>query len=340
MNQIDELKTRALQAIQQASDLEELEAIRVQYLGKKGELTSYLKQLGGLAPDDKKRMGQQLNQVKQAIQQAIAGKHEVLQLKAQKEQIERETVDVTLPGRRLPVGSVHPVTQVQQSIQAIFSALGYTFEQGPEVELDYYNFTALNIPEHHPARAMHDTFYTEDGHVLRTHMSPVQVRVMEQTKPPINMIAMGRVYRCDFDLTHTPMFHQCEGLVIDKNIDFSHLKGTIEHFLQTFFGQSLPVRFRPSFFPFTEPSAEVDMGCIQCQGAGCRVCEHSGWIEILGCGMVHPNVLSYSGLDPDYYSGFAFGMGIDRLAMLKYKIDDLRVLFDNDKRFLAQFKQG
>lgn len=340
MDQIDELKALALQAVQQTSDLEELEAVRIDYLGKKGKLTSYLKQLGKLSPDEKKQMGQKLNQVKQTIQSALADQKKYLQEKALHEQIERETVDVTLPGRRLPAGSIHPVTQVESDIQAIFACLGYTFEQGPEVESDYYNFTALNIPEHHPARAMHDTFYTDDSQVLRTHMSPVQIRVMEQTKPPINMIAMGRVYRCDFDLTHTPMFHQCEGLVVAEHVDFSHLKGTIEYFLQTFFGKSLALRFRPSFFPFTEPSAEVDMTCIQCHGEGCRVCEHSGWIEILGCGMVHPNVLSYSGLDAQQYSGFAFGIGIDRLAMLKYQIDDLRVLFENDIRFLSQFKQG
>lgn len=340
MGEIEQLQQSALQAIQNTDNLEDLEAIRVQYLGKKGELTSYLKQLGSLSPEDKKKLGQQLNHVKQIVQTAIGNRKDVLQQKALEEQIERETIDITLPGRRQPLGTVHPVTHVQTDIQAIFASLGYTFEDGPEVESDYYNFTALNIPEHHPARAMHDTFYTDDHQVLRTHVSPVQVRVMEQTSPPISMIAMGRVYRHDFDLTHTPMFHQCEGLVVDKNINFAHLKGTIEYFIQTFFGRSLAVRFRPSFFPFTEPSAEADMQCIQCQGKGCRVCEHSGWLEILGCGMVHPNVLSYSGLDPKEYSGFAFGIGIDRLAMLRYAIDDLRVLFDNDSRFLEQFKQG
>ena len=281
MGEVDQLQQKALQAIHNAESLDELETLRVHYLGKKGELTRYLKQLGNLEPEEKKALGQKLNQIKQQLQQVLNEQYQFLQQKALQQQIEQETIDVTLPGRREPIGAVHPVTHVQADIQSIFASLGYTFEEGPEVELDYYNFTALNIPEHHPARAMHDTFYTDDDSVLRTHVSPVQVRVMEQTQPPINMIAMGRVYRHDFDLTHTPMFHQCEGLVVDKHINFAHLKGTIEYFLQTFFGQSLAVRFRPSFFPFTEPSAEADMQCIQCQGNGCRLCEAVAWFILM-----------------------------------------------------------
>jgi phenylalanyl-tRNA synthetase alpha chain len=252
-------------------------------------------------------------------------------------QLNRETVDVTLPGRRHEHGGLHPVTRTIDRIQAIFKAAGYSVAVGPEIEDDYHNFGALNIPDHHPARAMHDTFYIDPGTVLRTHTSPVQVRVMEGSEPPYRMICPGRVYRCDSDITHTPMFHQVEGLLIDKSVSFADLRGTIEEFLQAFFEKELAVRFRPSYFPFTEPSAEVDMACVMCEGKGCRVCSHTGWLEVMGCGMVHPRVLELSGVDPQRFTGFAFGMGVERLAMLRYGVNDLRLFFENDLRFLRQF---
>jgi len=252
-------------------------------------------------------------------------------------QLSSEAIDVSLPGRRLSGGGLHPVSRTIERIQTIFKAAGYTVAVGPEIEDDYHNFGALNIPDHHPARAMHDTFYIDPGTVLRTHTSPVQVRVMEELDPPYRMICPGRVYRCDSDITHTPMFHQVEGLLIDKNVSFADLRGTIEEFLQAFFEKDLAVRFRPSYFPFTEPSAEVDMACVMCDGKGCRVCSHTGWLEVMGCGMVHPRVLESSGVDSQQFTGFAFGMGVERLAMLRYGVNDLRLFFENDLRFLRQF---
>ena len=272
------------------------------------------------------------------LNEQISERKETLQRAKIAAQLAAEALDVTLPGRREDLGALHPITRTIDRMAAYFGALGFEVVEGPEIEDDYHNFEALNIPAHHPARAMHDTFYFGDGRLLRTHTSPVQVRVMEQGKPPFRIIAPGRVYRCDSDLTHTPMFHQVEGLLVDKGITFADLRGTVAEFLRfTFEVEDLPVRFRPSYFPFTEPSAEVDVGCVSCGGDGCRVCSHTGWIEIMGCGMVHPKVLEAGGVDAEEYSGFAFGMGIERIAMLRYGVNDLRLFFENDTRFLSQF---
>ncbi len=296
-----------------------------------------MKSLGQLSADERPAAGAKINEAKNQVQDALNERKAALEKAAIDAQLAAETLDVTLPGRANQTGGLHPVTRTLERIEAIFAAVGYTVEEGPEIEDDYHNFEALNIPSHHPARAMHDTFYVDDTHVLRTHTSPVQVRTMENQKPPIRIICPGRVYRCDSDLTHTPMFHQIEGLVVDKGISFADLKGTVDEFLKSFFEADVPVRFRPSYFPFTEPSAEVDIGCTHCGGKGCRVCKQSGWIEIMGCGMVHPNVLSASGVDPEVYSGFAFGLGVERMAMLRYGVNDLRLFFENDLRFLKQF---
>jgi phenylalanyl-tRNA synthetase alpha chain len=327
----------ALSAIADSSDEKSLDQLRVDFLGKKGSLTELLKGLGKLAPEERPAAGEKINLAKNQIQQALDMRRDVLVQDALSKQLNRETVDVTLPGRRHEHGGLHPVTRTIDRIQAIFKAAGYSVAVGPEIEDDYHNFGALNIPDHHPARAMHDTFYIDPGTVLRTHTSPVQVRVMEGSEPPYRMICPGRVYRCDSDITHTPMFHQVEGLLIDKNVSFADLRGTIEEFLQAFFEKELAVRFRPSYFPFTEPSAEVDMACVMCEGKGCRVCSHTGWLEVMGCGMVHPRVLELSGVDPQRFTGFAFGMGVERLAMLRYGVNDLRLFFENDLRFLRQF---
>ncbi|HHH46450.1 MAG TPA: phenylalanine--tRNA ligase subunit alpha, partial [Thiotrichales bacterium] len=281
---------------------------------------------------------QAINQAKQALQQAIESRRDTLAREALERRLVEERVDVTLPGRRRPAGGWHPVTRTLQRIESLFSQLGFEVAEGPEIEDDFHNFEALNIPPHHPARAMHDTFYLEDGHVLRTHTSPVQIRVMEQTRPPLRIIAPGRVYRCDSDVTHTPMFHQVEGLMVDTDVSFADLKGVLDEFLRRFFERDLAVRFRPSYFPFTEPSAEVDIQCVMCGGEGCRVCGHSGWLEVLGCGMVHPKVFEHVGIDNEAWTGFAFGMGVERLAMLRYGVNDLRLFFENDLRFLAQFR--
>jgi phenylalanyl-tRNA synthetase alpha chain len=337
MTDLKQITSEAQQAIEAASEKSALEGLRVEYLGKKGQLTSLLKLLGGMSAEERPVFGQSVNQAKQQIQKAIQAKLHLLDEVALLEQLAKERVDVTLPGRGQRVGSLHPVTLVKSRLETIFTALGFSIEDGPEIETEYYNFTALNIPETHPARAMQDSFYFADKHVLRTHTSPVQIRTMEQQTPPLRVIAMGRVYRCDFDVTHTPMFHQAEGLLIDEGVTFSDLKGLIIKFLRDFFEEELKVRFRPSYFPFTEPSAEVDIQCTQCQGKGCRVCSQTGWLEVLGCGMVHPNVLAYANYDTTKYNGLAFGVGIDRLAMLKYKINDLRMFFENDIRFLSQF---
>lgn len=338
MQSLENIKAEAVVAIEAASDIAALEELRVSYLGKKGALTGLLKNLGQLSAEERPKAGAEINAVKQQLNEQLNARKASLQGAALAEQLAEEAIDVTLPGRRAETGSLHPITRTIQRMETFFSSMGFEVVEGPEIEDNYHNFEALNIPAHHPARAMHDTFYVDDTHVLRTHTSGVQVRTMEAQQPPIRVICPGRVYRCDSDLTHSPMFHQVEGLLIDETSNFGHLKGLLEDFLQAFFERDdLSVRLRPSYFPFTEPSAEVDIQCVKCSGAGCRVCSHTGWIEVLGCGMVNPKVLEMSGIDPDKYRGFAFGMGVERLSMLRYGIGDLRLNFDNDLRFLAQF---
>src|SRR5210317_55385 len=337
MENLDALTSDALQAIEQAQDIPGLEQLRVQYLGKKGSLTDLLKGLGKLDPSERPQAGASINAAKVQVQDALEARKLTLSAAAEVTQQKAEAVDVTLPGRRQSSGGLHPVTRTLQRIESIFATAGFDVVQGPEIEDDYHNFEALNIPAHHPARAMHDTFYFDSGLLLRTHTSTVQVRVMEEGEAPFRFICPGRVYRCDSDLTHTPMFHQVEGLLIDEHSSFADLKGLIEDFLRVFFERELAVRFRPSYFPFTEPSAEVDIQCVNCGGEGCRVCSQTGWLEIMGCGMVHPKVFEYSNIDTERYSGFAFGMGVERLAMLRYGVNDLRLYFDNDLRFLEQF---
>lgn len=333
----ESLLAEALQVIQDSSDEKSLESLRVHYLGKKGALTALLKTLGKLPAEERPAAGEKINIAKQQVQQALEQRKTNLIEESLQAQLSEETIDVTLPGRRQSQGGLHPITITIDRITSIFETSGYDVAEGPEIEDDYHNFEALNIPGHHPARAMHDTFYVSPGTVLRTHTSPVQVRVMEDGKPPFKMICPGRVYRCDSDLTHTPMFHQVEGLLIDENVSFADLKGTVIDFLHAYFEEEMPVRFRPSYFPFTEPSAEVDMGCVSCSGKGCRICSHTGWLEVMGCGMVHPRVLEMSNIDSSKYNGFAFGMGVERLAMLRYGVGDLRTYFENDLRFLGQF---
>lgn len=337
MQDITTLHEQALAAVAQASDISSLDTIRVEYLGKKGRLTEILKGLATLSAEEKPKLGQLINQVKRDVSEHIERKLESLKAIELERKLSSERVDVTLPGRANHSGSIHPVTQVKQFINDYFGRLGFDVVSGPEVETDFYNFEALNIPAHHPARAMHDTFYFGDGRLLRTHTSSVQIHTMESKQPPMRLIAPGRVYRCESDMTHTPMFHQVEGLVIDKQATMSGLKGLLKDFFSAFFNQELNIRFRPSYFPFTEPSAEVDIQCTQCSGKGCRSCKFTGWLEVLGCGMVHPNVLKAVNISPTDYQGFAFGMGIDRLAMLYYGIDDLRLMFEGDLTFLQQF---
>lgn len=339
MQELSQLINQAQQAIFQAPDLATLEQLRVQWLGKKGVLTEQLKQLGHLPPEQRPQAGQAVNEAKRTLQQAIEVRRTALQSAQLATQLAAERIDVTLPGRGQPKGGLHPITQILQRIEKLFVQIGFSIEEGPEIEDDYHNFEALNIPAHHPARAMHDTFYFDEHLLLRTHTSPVQIRVMKTRQPPLKIIVPGRVYRCDSDLTHTPMFHQVEGLMVDTNVTFADLKGILDDFLQHFFGRNLQVRFRPSYFPFTEPSAEVDIQCVVCNGSGCRVCKQSGWLEILGCGMVHPNVFSQVGIDNEQYTGFAFGIGVERLAMLYYGVNDIRLFFENDLRFLRQFNQ-
>ena len=334
---IDGILKNALDAVQQAEDLRVLDDVRVNFLGKKGELTGLLKGLGQLDPEERPKAGALINEAKTALQEALQNRKSALENEQLEAALAAEKLDVTLPGRAPEQGGLHPVTQAMLRIEEIFVGAGYDVVQGPEIENDYYNFEALNIPAHHPARAMHDTFYFADGTLLRTHTSPSQVHTMEAQQPPIRMICPGRVYRRDSDITHSPMFHQVEGLVVDKGISFADLKGTVTQFIQRFFEKDLDVRFRPSYFPFTEPSAEVDVQCVHCGGSGCRVCSRTGWLEVMGCGLVHPNVLRMSNIDPDEYSAFAFGFGGDRLAMLLYEVDDLRLFFDNDVNFLRQF---
>ncbi|MBQ62031.1 MAG: phenylalanine--tRNA ligase subunit alpha [Gammaproteobacteria bacterium] len=340
MSDLADIQQTSLEAAAAAEDIVALDVVRVQYLGKKGELTGLLKGLGKLPADERPGAGAEINRVKSALQQAIADRRQSLEQTAIATRLETEAIDVTLPGRNAEVGGLHPVTMVLQRIEHFFRGVGYDVVEGPEIEDDYHNFEALNLPEHHPARAMHDTFYFNPQLLLRTHTSPVQVRVMETREPPFRIICPGRVYRVDQpDPSHLPMFHQVEGLLIDYESSFAELKGTIVEFLRAFFErEDLKVRFRPSYFPFTEPSAEVDVQCVHCDGKGCRVCGNTGWLEVMGSGMVHPNVLEFSGIDSEKFSGFAFGMGPDRLALLRYGVDDLRHYLDNDLRFLRQFR--
>lgn len=338
MENLDALVSQALEAVQHIEDVNALEQLRVHYLGKKGELTALMQTLGKLSAEERPQAGALINTAKSQVQDALNARKSVLEQAALSAKLAAEKIDVTLPGRGQISGGLHPVTRTLERVEQFFTHIGYNVAEGPEVEDDYHNFEALNIPGHHPARAMHDTFYFNANMLLRTHTSPVQVRTMESQQPPIRIVCPGRVYRCDSDITHSPMFHQVEGLLIDEDISFADLKGTIEELLRVFFEKPLSVRFRPSFFPFTEPSAEVDMQCVMCSGNGCRVCKQTGWLEVMGCGMVHPNVLRMSGIDPEKYQGFAFGMGVERLAMLRYGVNDLRLFFDNDLRFLAQFR--
>lgn len=338
MDNLDQQVSQALAAIAATDNVQALEQLRVQFLGKKGDFTQLMKQLGSLSAEERPKAGAVINAAKEQVQDALNSRKQLLEDAALNEKLASETLDVTLPGRGQQSGGLHPVTRTLERIEQFFTRIGYDVAEGPEVEDDYHNFEALNIPGHHPARAMHDTFYFNANMLLRTHTSPVQIRTMEAQQPPIRIVCPGRVYRCDSDITHSPMFHQVEGLLIDEDVNFADLKGTIEEFLRVFFEKDLAVRFRPSFFPFTEPSAEVDMQCVMCNGDGCRVCKQTGWLEVMGCGMVHPNVLRMSGIDTEKYRGFAFGMGVERLAMLRYGVNDLRLFFDNDLRFLAQFR--
>jgi len=335
---LEQLTGRAVNDVSAAADLSALDALRVRLLGKNGVLTARLKALGTLPKEQRPVAGQRINEAKIAVQQAIDARRTVLEDQALSERLQQERIDVTLPGRGQQSGGLHPVTRTLARIERLFANAGFNVVEGPEVEDDYHNFEALNIPEHHPARAMHDTFYFPDGRLLRTHTSPVQIRIMETQAPPLRVIAPGRVYRCDSDLTHTPMFHQVEGFLVDEHATFADLKGVLYQFLRNFFEQEdLKLRFRPSYFPFTEPSAEVDVQCVKCGGAGCRVCKQSGWLEVLGCGMIHPEVFGAVGIDSERWLGYAFGMGVERLAMLRYGIDDIRLYFENDLRFLSQF---
>ena len=336
-DQIEKLKMVASEQIERAASKEEILNIRTQYLGKKGEVTSLLKRIGGLSPEERPIVGQIINKLKVFLEESIDQLLKEFEERRRNEQLSQENLDITLPGRRIKLGAKHPIIEVLQEIVAIFTPLGFQVVEGPEAELDYYNFEALNIPKEHPARDMHDTFYISDNLLLRTHTSPVQIRVMETTSPPVRIIAPGKVYRCDSDISHTPMFHQVEGLMVDKNITFGDLKGVLTLFVHKIFGKDTQLRFRASFFPFTEPSAEVDIQCQICKGKGCRICAGSGWLEILGAGMVHPEVFKKVNYNPEEVSGFAFGMGIERIAMLKFGIDDIRLFFENDLRFLRQF---
>ena len=337
MSELQELVLQVQTEVAAATDISAIDALRVQYLGKKSRLSELSKRMGQLDEAERKRYGAELNVAREAITQALTERKKGIEADLLAQQLIAERIDVTLPGRHAASGGLHPVTRVLQRMEDFFIRAGFTVADGPEVEDDFHNFEALNIPAHHPARAMHDTFYFDAHRLLRTHTSPVQVRVMESQQPPIRIVCPGRVYRCDSDLTHSPMFHQIEGLLIDENVTFADLKGIIEDFLRVFFERELQVRFRPSYFPFTEPSAEVDIQCVMCGGDGCRVCKQTGWLEVLGCGMVHPKVLENCGIDSERYQGFAFGMGVERFAMLRYGVNDLRLFFENDVRFLRQF---
>lgn len=336
-NQINKLLEEAKSALDSAESLKALDEIRVKYLGKKGQVTALLKNLGTLPAEERPAAGQWVNQARKSIETFLSERKGTVEAQERDKALQSEVLDISLPGVRVSSGHRHPVTQVMEDVLDIFRGLGFSVRRGPEVEKDYYNFEALNIPKDHPARDMQDTFYVDDDTVLRTHTSPVQVRTMEAEDPPLRIVSPGRVYRHDYDVSHSPMFHQVEGFMVDEGITFSDLKGVLAEFIHQFFGQDVPVRFRPSFFPFTEPSAEVDMGCVMCRGKGCRVCSNTGWIEILGSGMIDPEVYRFVGYDSEKYSGFAFGIGMERVAMLHFGIDDIRLLFENDVRFLKQF---
>ncbi len=336
---IASLRSEFENEIAQATNIETLNALRIRFLGKKGSLTVLLKELGKFSGTERPALGQELNSFKKTIRKSLSDKTLSIEKDSPDDgRIGKQSFDVTLPGKVPPVGGKHPITKVMEKIVSIFMGLGFSVAEGPEVETDYYNFEALNIPKNHPSRDMQDTFYISDEVVLRTHTSPVQIRVMEKQPPPIRIIAPGKVYRCDADVSHSPMFHQIEGLMVDKGITFNHLKAVLEIFVRQLFGPNVGLRFRPSYFPFTEPSAEVDIQCVICGGKGCRVCSQTGWLEILGAGMVDPAVFSFVNYDSEEWTGFAFGLGIERVVMLKYGIDDIRLLYENDIRFLNQFK--
>jgi len=334
---LEQLAADARGRIAACTDLAGLEALKVELFGKKGAVTALLKTLGTLAPDARREAGARINAARDELTTAMGERQSALEQAALERQLAAGRIDVTQPGRGQQPGGLHPVSRARRRIEALFRGAGFSVEDGPEVEDDWHNFEALNIPADHPARAMHDTFYFPDGRLLRTHTSPVQIRAMLREQPPLRMIMPGRVYRCDSDLTHTPMFHQIEGLVVGEGVSFAHLRSVLHHFVERFFERHLGIRFRPSYFPFTEPSAEVDIECVFCSGAGCRVCKSTGWLEIAGCGMVHPNVLRNVNIDAERYTGYAFGMGIERLAMLRYGVNDIRLYFENDLRFLRQF---
>ena len=334
------LKVQAMAELEAVASLDALKDIRVKYLGKKGPMTEILRGMGKLPAEERPVIGQIVNEIKAELEAAINAKAEVLEKQALADKLANDKVDITLPGRKQEKGHLHPITLTMREIKKIFMRMGFDVMEGPEIENDYFNFEALNLPADHPARDMQDSFYITEKFLLRTQTSPIQARTMQSREPnsPIRMIAPGTVYRNDYDATHSPMFHQVEGLVLDKNISLADLKGTLELFCKEMFGSSVKIRLRPSYFPFTEPSAEVDISCVICGGKGCRVCKNSGWLEILGSGMVHPNVLEMSGYDPSIINGYAFGMGVERIAMLKYGIDNLRLFFENDLRFVRQFK--
>lgn len=333
------LKEACLAKLANVTNLAELQEIRVEFLGKKGQLTAILKGLGKLSPEERPVVGAKVNELRALIEEEFTAKQNILETEQLNEKLNSEKIDITLPGRKVELGHQHPLTKVNMLIEEFFTKMGYTVAEGPEIESDYFNFECLNLPADHPARDMQDSFYLTPKFLLRTHTSPVQARVMQANEPnaPIRIIAPGKVYRWDYDATHSPVFHQVEGLLIDEHITFADLKGTLELFLRHIFGDGIKVRFRTSFFPFTEPSAEVDISCVMCKGEGCRICSHTGWLEILGCGMVHPSVLEINGYDPEKVRGFAFGMGVERIAMLLYGIGDLRLFYENDVRFLNQF---
>lgn len=333
--ELDKLRSEATGALADVTDSQQLEAFRIKYLGRNGLVSGLMRSIGAIDPADRPRFGMLANALKNEMEERfLARQQSIAQTVAAAAQ---PGPDLSLPGRRTVGGTLHPITRVMEEICSIFASMGFSIAEGPDIELDHYNFAALNIPEHHPARDMHDTFYIGDSVLLRTHTSPMQARIMESRQPPLRVIAPGKVYRCDSDITHTPMFHQVEGFLVDTKVSFADLKGVLTVFTRQVFGQDLPLRFRPSFFPFTEPSAEVDIACVMCGGSGCRVCKRTGWLEILGSGMIDPEVFKMVGYDPERYSGFAFGLGVERVAMLKYGIDDIRLFYENDLRFLSQF---
>jgi phenylalanyl-tRNA synthetase alpha chain len=332
--ELEKLEKEAVAELDRINEGSGLEQFRIKYLGRKGLLSTVMRRLGQVPSEDRPRLGQRANEIKGTVEELFKRKTEEF---ATDTDAGRPKADLSLPGRRLPMGRQHPVTQVMSEICGVFEGMGFAVAEGPDVELDHYNFEALNIPEHHPARDMHDTFYISDSILLRTHTSPMQARIMEKYDPPLRYIAPGKVYRCDSDITHTPMFQQVEGFLVDRNVSFADLKGVLTTFMQRIFREDIAIRFRPSFFPFTEPSAEVDIACVICGGSGCRVCKRTGWLEILGAGLIDPEVFRMVGYDPETYSGFAFGLGVERIAMLKYGIDDIRLFYENDLRFLTQF---